>query len=479
MTDKKPIFYIIAGANGSGKSTFVDQILRGQTDNDVNIDRIEKSGVTGVDALGKAIREVKENIKVRNNFSYETVLSTVPKSIIKSAQKKGYEVHFIFLALGDERTNIQRVKERVAKGGHNIPEAQIKERVPKAFKNALETIKIADQSYIYDNSLEVRQLLFIENPHKRFMYVENLPEWAGKLSAAQKEVQPVLGQVNNKEEAITLSHNSKGVNHMSNDKPMATDLDAAIENVQQREILISYDAKFNSLVREKKKLSKTVNETTSKLDATKTQFERSLGIIFEKPEEVKEALQKKSQNKEGNVVMTRYANNVAELITKPKEYGKLRNGAEAALKIIATQGLDKDLVETAKIRAEAGKERNLNSFKTNKQMENSYKKAKDFGLEAEFKSYTKTTNDKQRFESPMVENYLKSLDELKQATKAAPKEAVEKALRASSEKVGKPVELKALLDVHPKVQHMKSFVENYKTGNNKTKEQNQTKSIKK
>ncbi len=142
----KPVCWIIAGPNGAGKTTFALKHLPGVgCQNFVNADLIA-SGLSPLEPgreLFSASRlflcELNDYITKRKSFGFETTLSGrgyVRR--IKQMMSDGWEVNLIYLALPDVDLSLQRVEERVAHGGHSVPEDIIIRRYPRSLHNLFE-----------------------------------------------------------------------------------------------------------------------------------------------------------------------------------------------------------------------------------------------------------------------------------------------------------------------------------------------------
>ena len=263
------------------------------------------------------------------------------------------------------------------------------------------------------------------------------------------------------------------------DKAIANEanLDNLIQDVQQREILISYDASYGKMAREANALNKDVHDGTDKLEVMKAQMEKSLGVIFKNPEEVSAKITEASKNKEGVFVYTRYANEVSELLKKPENYGEVKANAKGALAVIKSQGLDKDLLQTSKERVEAGTARNRVNFKMKKQSKRSFDKATEWNLKKEFGELIRKQNDKARFETPLVQDYLKAHAKLVDKLETTDMKEVDAALKQASERIKKEVKLDQLKALHPQVKHMQDFVSQKEKSEEKKETQKQTKKM--
>ena len=122
--------YIIAGCNGAGKTTasftILPEILNCREF--VNADEIAKGlspfqpESVSFQAGRIMIKRIDELIDAEVDFGFETTLTTLSYlNTIKLAKEKGYFVTLLFFWLNDVNLAIERVKNRVKEGGHNIP----------------------------------------------------------------------------------------------------------------------------------------------------------------------------------------------------------------------------------------------------------------------------------------------------------------------------------------------------------------------
>ena len=92
-------------------------------------------------------------IEARRSFSFETVMSHPSKiDILARAKAAGFYVQLFFVGIDDPQTNIERVRLRVAQGGHDVPPDKIVPRWHRTMALLHRAIKIADQSFLFDNS---------------------------------------------------------------------------------------------------------------------------------------------------------------------------------------------------------------------------------------------------------------------------------------------------------------------------------------
>ena len=147
-----PRILVFAGPNGSGKSTVTSQVQVVGTY--INADAIKAdSGCTDLEAVqeAEALREM--SLKVRLDFTFETVLSTNRNlDLLRRAKEAGYHVLCIFILTNDPQINVRRVMERVSAGGHDVPVDKIIFRYHRSLANLPELVRIANETYIIDNS---------------------------------------------------------------------------------------------------------------------------------------------------------------------------------------------------------------------------------------------------------------------------------------------------------------------------------------
>jgi len=156
--------YIIAGPNGAGKTTFADAFLPEEALclNYVNADLIAKGlspfnpESVAFEAGKLLLKKINDLANKRESFAFETTLSGSNYiHHIEKWRKEGYEVILFFLKLPSEEMAINRVKLRVAEGGHNVPEDVIRRRYRKGWHNFQTHYKdLVDAWVIFDNSGE-------------------------------------------------------------------------------------------------------------------------------------------------------------------------------------------------------------------------------------------------------------------------------------------------------------------------------------
>lgn len=187
-----PILIVIAGPNGSGKTTVTSQLLESEWLEDamyINPDIVaqEKFGdwnsPEAVLSAAKYCAELRENcLKNHESLIFETVMSSADKiDFICRAKEAGYFVRLFFISTSNPAINASRIARRVMKGGHDVPINKIISRYIKSIANCSAIADRVDRLYVYDNSLEnrrIKPLFRLTNGVLGKMYVKNVPEWA-------------------------------------------------------------------------------------------------------------------------------------------------------------------------------------------------------------------------------------------------------------------------------------------------------------
>lgn len=92
-------------------------------------------------------------LQARTSFTFETVMSHPDKvEVLARARRAGFRTYLYFVATDDPAINISRVRNRVALGGHPVPEDRIVSRYHRSLDLLMDAIRHTHRAYIFDNS---------------------------------------------------------------------------------------------------------------------------------------------------------------------------------------------------------------------------------------------------------------------------------------------------------------------------------------
>jgi len=165
----KPVVYIIAGPNGSGKTTFAREFLPKL---EANFEFVNADYLAGglspfapyraaIEAGRISLRRIRQLAEERKNFGFETTLAGVTYvHLLKDLKRRGYTIRIYFLWLRDVNLALHRIAVRVRGGGHNVPEADVKRRYAVGLRNLFTLYRpLADFLAIVDNSGQVPKVI--------------------------------------------------------------------------------------------------------------------------------------------------------------------------------------------------------------------------------------------------------------------------------------------------------------------------------
>ena len=198
--------YVLAGTNGAGKSSIAGATVRASGAEYFNPDEAAEtiggasSGMTQAEANSQAWFEGKrlleKAIVERLDFAFETTLGGNSISrLLERALDARMEVRIWYAGLSSPELHIARVRARVAKGGHDIPEADIRRRYNLGRLNLIRLLPRLTELRVYDNSDEAdpssgvapTPRLVLHLDAGRIMNAGDLgstPDWAKPIVAA-------------------------------------------------------------------------------------------------------------------------------------------------------------------------------------------------------------------------------------------------------------------------------------------------------
>lgn len=157
-----PQLFVIAGPNGAGKTTFAREFLPhfARCRDFVNADLIASGlspfspAAAAMEAGRVMLRKIHELGAGRHSFAFETTLSGRGYlALFRRLKAADYRIHVVFLWLPSVELAIQRVKDRVRRGGHSVPEDDIRRRFDRGLRNLLiDYNDSVDTWTLFDNS---------------------------------------------------------------------------------------------------------------------------------------------------------------------------------------------------------------------------------------------------------------------------------------------------------------------------------------
>ncbi len=169
MPERQPIIYLIAGCNGAGKTTFAKSFLPHEVGclNFLNADLIAQ-GLSPLNTHAAALkagrlmlREFRLFVAKHEMFAFESTLSgKTYVSLLHRAKRTGFHLYIHYLWLPTPAIAIARVRERVEKGGHDVPEADIRRRFGRSLQHFIcDYAPLADRWAVWDNQTSPPQLV--------------------------------------------------------------------------------------------------------------------------------------------------------------------------------------------------------------------------------------------------------------------------------------------------------------------------------
>lgn len=199
--EHRPVLIVIAGPNGSGKTSVTSKILQHEWLEDsvyINPDNVARdmfgdwNDRRAVLEAANYCREWRERcLAERKSHIFETVMSTNDKvDYILRAKTSGFFVRLFFVSTESPTINARRVAKRVLDGGHDVPIPKIISRYDKSIGNCAAIAPYIDRLYVYDNSIEdsdARILFRLSDGCLVKCYMDNMPEWAKPIISGLQE----------------------------------------------------------------------------------------------------------------------------------------------------------------------------------------------------------------------------------------------------------------------------------------------------
>lgn len=198
--------YVIAGVNGGGKSSLAGATMRELGGLYYNPDEVARRLMTrhpdlrlreaNQAAWEQGVRLLKRAIQEHLTFAFETTLggSTIVQLLLQAAREGG-AIHVWYVGLSSPELHLARVRRRVARGGHDIPEADIRRRYEHSRVNLIALLPHLTSLRLFDNSIDADPAdgqtpspqLLLHMEQRRILAPPDLsrtPTWAKPIVAA-------------------------------------------------------------------------------------------------------------------------------------------------------------------------------------------------------------------------------------------------------------------------------------------------------
>ena len=170
-----PKVLIFAGANGSGKTTFASSIIEPNI-RFINADEIEKEeGISYLEASKKSLHLIDDSILKGIDFSFETTMSG--KGLLKrfTLLKNGdYDIVIFYLFVYPIDLLVERIKERVKKGGHMVSDRDVIRRYYRSICNFWKKYRFYANEWNIVNNNELEPKGIVIGGKKDFKIIDNL-----------------------------------------------------------------------------------------------------------------------------------------------------------------------------------------------------------------------------------------------------------------------------------------------------------------
>ena len=150
-----PEVLIFAGANGSGKTTIANSVLK-PNQRFINADAIkDRRNLSYIEAGKKALLMIDKAISQKINFSFETTMSGLGLlKRFKELKNRGYNITILYLFVYPVELLVERIKERVRKGGHRVEDEDIVRRYYRSVRNFWKIYRFYANKWVILNNNE-------------------------------------------------------------------------------------------------------------------------------------------------------------------------------------------------------------------------------------------------------------------------------------------------------------------------------------
>lgn len=198
--------YVIAGVNGAGKSSIGGAVFRGFGADYFNPDESARQliaaspgldpGEANAAAWRQGVELLKQAMAEHLDFAFETTLggNTIPR-LLAEAAAQGIAIYVWYAGLSTPELHLRRVRSRVRRGGHDVPEQAVRRRYERSRLNLIALLPLLTALRMYDNSAEAdpadgatpAPVLVLHSERGKILNPADLPrapDWAKPIVAA-------------------------------------------------------------------------------------------------------------------------------------------------------------------------------------------------------------------------------------------------------------------------------------------------------
>lgn len=213
MSDR-PVLYVLAGVNGAGKSSIGGHLLTQAGLAWYNPDDFARALVSdyrlpqeqaNIEAWQEGVRRLRQALAHRSSFAFETTLGgqSITQYLLQACET--HDVMIWYCGLRDPELHLDRIRLRVQRGGHHIPEAKVRQRWFSSLRNLIILMPHLAHLRLYDNSTTFASgqaidepILLLEMRAAKRLHPATLadaadtPEWAKPALEVAFELDPAL-----------------------------------------------------------------------------------------------------------------------------------------------------------------------------------------------------------------------------------------------------------------------------------------------
>lgn len=184
------MFTVVAGSNGCGKTSLTsfartnfqhlaildpDAIAK-------SLQEMSASVTSDIEAGKQVLSQAEALMKAGQSFVVETTLSgSTYLRMVTRAKAAGFKVVAFLIGTSSVEINLERVQERVRRGGHDVPEVDQRRRYPRTLANMQRLLPLADLVVIFDNSTAKGHTLVGVGHPNSIRWIEPTPSWVSRL----------------------------------------------------------------------------------------------------------------------------------------------------------------------------------------------------------------------------------------------------------------------------------------------------------